>query len=152
MIDFLKNIFTEDFINFISALSILMAANAITGVMKAVKAGEFNWKKLGLGVGEYIAWAISAGLCVAGLQIYGGNLEIVIGETTVTLLAAVEIAKKVVYCYWASKAIENFIQYSKTETTISTLPIEDLTIAEQLDKKTEEEASQEYIVDGEEKG
>ena len=142
MIDFLMKLFTEDFINFIAALSILMAANAITGVMKAVKSSEFDWKKLGLGVGEYIAWAISAALCVAGMQLYGGDLQITIGESTITLLAAIEIAKKAVYVYWATKAIQNFMEYGKIDPEkISS------NLSEELDIKTIQE-----MADEEEKG
>ncbi len=142
MIDFLMKLFTEDFINFIAALSILMAANAITGVMKAVKSGEFNWKKLGVGIGEYAAWAISAALCVAGMQLYGGDLQITIGESTVTLLAAIEIAKKAVYVYWATKAIQNFMEYGKIDPEKISANLSD-----DLDIKTIQE-----LADEEEKG
>ena len=142
MINFLMKLFTEDFINFIAALSILMAANAITGVMKAVKSSEFDWKKLGLGIGEYIAWAISAALCVAGMQLYGGDLQITIGESTITLLAAIEIAKKAVYVYWATKAIQNFMEYGKIDPEkISS------NLSKELDIKTIQE-----MADEEEKG
>lgn len=142
MIDFLMKLFTEDFINFIAALSILMAANAITGVMKAVKSSEFDWKKLGLGIGAYIAWAISAALCVAGMQLYGGDLQITIGESTVTLLAAIEIAKKAVYVYWATKAIQNFMEYGKIDPEKISA-----NLADSLDIKTIQE-----LADEEEKG
>lgn len=153
MIDLLTKIFTADFISFITALSVLMLANAITGIMKAVKSSEFNWKKLGLGVGEYIAWAVSAGLCVAGLQIYGGDLQITIGESTVTLLAAVELAKKAVYIYWAAKAIQNFMEYGKIDPEkISAILPEELDIKSIQEAADQVEAEQTFSADGEEKG
>lgn len=153
MINFLMKLFTEDFINFIAALSILMVANAITGVMKAVKSSEFNWKKLGLGIGEYIAWAISAALCVAGLQLYGGDLQITIGESTVTLLAAIEIAKKAVYVYWATKAMQNFMEYSKIDTsTVSAVLPEELDIKAVQEAAIEANEVHESTLDEEEKG
>lgn len=150
MIDFLKNLFTEDFCNFILALSILMVSNAITGVMKAVKSGEFSWKALGLGVGGYVAWALASALCVAGLQIYGGNLEVTINDNTITLLAAIEVAKKAVYCYWSAKAIQNFLEYSKIDTSVVTTKYPDeLTIKELYESQDTEEES---TSDEEEKG
>ncbi len=153
MINLLKQLLTEDFIRFIFALSILLLANAITGVMKAIKSKEFDWKVLGTGLGEYLAWAVSAALCVMGFQLYGGDLQVMIGDNTVTFLEAIEFAKKAVYVYWGTKAIQNFVQYSSidTSTIIEVLP-ETLDIKSQLEAANEADAAKETTTDLEEKG
>lgn len=118
MINILKQLLTEDFKNFIIALTLLMIANATTGALKAWKQGEFDIKNLLQGLARYLVWALGATLTVAGAQIYGGDLEIVIGDTQVTLLDAIEIAKKTVYIYWAAKAIANFLEYGQAEKEV----------------------------------
>ena len=68
------------------------------------------------------------------MQLYGGDLQITIGESTITLLAAIEIAKKAVYVYWATKAIQNFMEYGKIDPEkISS------NLSEELDIKTIQE-------------
>lgn len=118
MIELLRELLTEDFLKFILGLSIILLANTITGVMKAVKAGEFNWKTLLTGTCSYIAWGVSAALSVIGFQIYGGDFSVIINGNTITLLAAIEVAKKAVYCYWAAKCIANFIEFANVDTSI----------------------------------
>ncbi len=114
-----ENIFTEDFLRFILALTILMLGNAVSGVAKALKSGTFDWKTLIEGTRGYLFWAVSAALTVAGFEIYGGNLSVVIGDKTLTLLEAIEYAKQAVYLYWGAKAIENFIEYGKIDKTVT---------------------------------
>lgn len=118
MTDILKQLLTEDFKNFIIALTLLMIANATTGALKAWKQGEFDIKNLIQGLARYLVWALGATLTVAGAQIYGGDLEIVIGDTQVTLINAIEIAKKTVYLYWAAKAIANFLEYGQSDKEV----------------------------------
>lgn len=104
-------ILTEDFIHFAEALSLLMAGNVVSGVMKALKQGEFSWKTLVEGIGNYACWLVGCCCTVAGLNIFGGDLSITIEQNTYTLLQAVELAQKIVYAYWGAKAIENFLEY-----------------------------------------
>ena len=118
IIELLKQVLTEDFCTFILALSLLMIANATTGALKAWKQGEFDIKVLLQGLARYLVWALGAALTVAGAQIYGGDLEIIIGDTQVSLLDAIEIAKKTVYLYWAAKAIANFLEYGQSEKEV----------------------------------
>lgn len=118
VLDIIEQLLTEDFCKFLVALSAIMLANAVTGAMKAFKEKRFSWKELGVGLLGYAAWALGASLTVAGLQVYGGDLEVTVGETTVTLINAIEIAKKGVYLYWSAKAIQNFTEYGKINTKI----------------------------------
>lgn len=124
IIEILSKIFTEDFLRFVLAMTILMLGNAISGAAKGLKTGTFDWKVLLDGLRNYGLWALSAAATVAGLQIYGGNLKVTIGENELTLLQAVEYAKRVVYAYWAAKAIQNFIEFGNIETEVK--PAEDV--------------------------
>lgn len=96
-----------------------MIANAATGALKALKEGSFDFKELLQGLLRYLIWALGATLTVAGAQIYGGELEIIIGDTQVTFLNAIEIAKKTVYLYWAAKAIANFLEYGHSDKEVA---------------------------------
>lgn len=115
----MSEIFNQDFINFIIAMTVLMIGNAVSGIAKALKSGTFDWKTLLSGVEGYLFWAVSAALTVAGFQIYGGSFQVIIGEATFTLLEAVEYAKKAVYLYWGAKAIENFIEYGNIKKEVT---------------------------------
>jgi hypothetical protein len=115
----MSEIFNQDFINFIIAMTVLMIGNAVSGIAKALKSGTFDWKTLLNGVEGYLFWAVSAALTVAGFQIYGGSFQVIIGEATFTLLEAIEYAKKAVYLYWGAKAIENFIEYGNIQKEVT---------------------------------
>lgn len=119
MKEILLQLFSEDFIRFAIALSLLMIGNLLTGVMKALKAGEFSWKELADGAAGYALWLIGVTFIVAGVQVYGGDLKIAIDNNELTLLEALEYAKQVVYLYWAAKGVNNVMQYSKTEKIAS---------------------------------
>lgn len=118
MIELIRELLTEDFLKFICGLSIILLANTITGIMKAVKAGKFDWKTLLTGVCSYIAWGVSAAFSVIGFQIYGGDFTVIINGNAITLLAAIEVAKKAVYMYWSAKCIANFIEFANVDTSI----------------------------------
>lgn len=106
------------FINFGLALTLLMIGNALSGAMKARKVGDFDKQKLIDGCINYILWLFSALCATAGFQIYGGDLNITIGEQTYTLLQAIAIAEKSVYIFWGGKLIQNIFQYAGIERTI----------------------------------
>lgn len=142
VLEIIKQLLTEDFCKFLFALSAIMFANAVTGAMKAFKEHRFSWKELGMGLLSYFVWAVGASLTVAGLQIYGGELEVTIGSTTMTLISAIEIAKKGVYLYWSAKAIQNFVEYGKIDTkVVPVMPaeLEDFAEYEVIDNDNKEE-------------
>lgn len=127
ILELLEQILTEDFCRFALALTLLMLSNLITGIMKAVKAGEFSWRELFNGVFRYILWLLGCTIGVIGAQIYGGDLEVIVGDAQLTLLDAIEYAKKAVYIYWGAKFIQNFLEYSKMDKSVSAVdPKEDI--------------------------
>ena len=50
----MSEIFNQDFINFIIAMTVLMIGNAVSGIAKALKSGTFDWKTLLSGVEGYL--------------------------------------------------------------------------------------------------
>lgn len=114
----MANINVNDFIDFAIALTMLMAANAFTGAMKARKSKTFEWSTLFDGCFNYILWLVGTCLTVVGFQVYGGELEVTISDKTYTLLQAIELAKKTVYVYWGAKAVQNVFEYGKIEKVV----------------------------------
>lgn len=117
----MNNLDLNNFIDFALALSALMAGNAFTGAMKARKQGDFNWNTLKDGCFNYFLWLVGTCLTVVGFQLYGGDLQISVGDQVYTLLQAVEIAKKCVYAYWGAKAVENILEYGKIEKKVEAI-------------------------------
>lgn len=115
MEEILLQLFSEDFIRFAVALSLLMIGNLFTGVMNSLKAGEFSPKVLAEGALRYALWLIGVTFIVAGAQVYGGGLKVAIGDNEMLLLEALDYAKQAVYLYWAAKGVNNVLSYSKTE-------------------------------------
>lgn len=100
------------FLYFGIAVTLLMAGNTASGVMKAKKDGSYNRQELLDGVYSYILWLVSILCLIAASQIFGGEFEITIGETTYTLAQAVDITKRGVYLIWAAKLIQNVYEYA----------------------------------------
>lgn len=122
----MKSIFSEDFVQFALALTVLMIANAASGVMKANKGGTFDWTTLRRGVMNYALWLLSATLTVAGCSLWGSDISFNIGTSQLTFVEAVDYAKTLVYGYWAGKAVQNFIEYSHIEKAVD--PIDPQTV------------------------
>lgn len=139
-----------EFINFAIGLTLLMIANAITGIMKAIKSDEFSWSSLLEGLSGYLGWLLAATFSVIGFQIYGGELEVTVNGNTITFLAAIEVAKKAVYAYWGYKAIQNFLEYSQIDTSkVEVKYPEELTIKDLYESN---DTVEETASDEEEKG
>ena len=121
MKEILLQLFSEDFIRFAIALSLLMIGNLFTGVMNSLKTGEFSLKVLADGALRYALWLVGITFIVAGAQIYGGGLKLAIGENEMSLLDALDYAKQAVYLYWAAKGVQNILSYSNLEKVITTV-------------------------------
>lgn len=102
----------QSFLFFAFATTLLMMGNAATGAMKARKQGKFDKQELIDGCINYALWLASILCLVAATEIYGGDFEITVGESTYTLMQAVDIAKRTVYVVWAGKLIQNVYEYS----------------------------------------
>ena len=102
----------QSFLYFGFAVTLLMAGNTASGVMKARKNGSYNKQELIDGIYSYILWLVSILCLIAASQIFGGEFEITIGGTTYTLAQAVDITKRGVYLVWASKLIQNVYEYA----------------------------------------
>lgn len=102
----------QSFLYFGFAVTLLMAGNTASGVMKARKDGSYNKQELIDGIYSYILWLVSILCLIAASQIFGGEFEITIGGTTYTLAQAVDITKRGVYLVWASKLIQNVYEYA----------------------------------------
>lgn len=100
------------FLYFGIAVTLLMAGNAASGVMKAKKDGSYNRQELIDGICSYALWLVSILCLIAASQIFGGEFEITIGDTTYTLTQAVDITKRGVYLIWAAKLIQNVYEYA----------------------------------------
>ncbi len=108
----------QDYAKFAFALTMLMIANAASGVMKALQSDSFEWKKLIKGVEQYALWLICATLTVAACSTWGSEIRMNIGDNELTFLELVEYAKIAVYGYWAAKAVQNFIEYGQIKKEI----------------------------------
>lgn len=102
----------QSFLYFGFAVTLLMAGNTASGVMKARKNGSYNKQELIDGIYSYILWLVSILCLIAASQIFGGEFEIIIGGTTYTLAQAVDITKRGVYLVWAAKLIQNVYEYA----------------------------------------
>ena len=102
----------QSFLYFGFAVTLLMAGNTASGVMKARKNGSYNKQELIDGIYSYILWLVSILCLIAASQIFGGEFEITIGGTTYTLAQAVDITKRGVYLVWAAKLIQNVYEYA----------------------------------------
>ena len=102
----------QDFLKFALGVTLLMLGNAASGAMKALKKGEFSGKELVDGLLNYLLWLATILCLVAATEIYGGDFEITIGDSTYTITQAVDIAKRTVYVIWAGKLIQNVYEYS----------------------------------------
>ena len=102
----------QTFLYFALATSLLMAGNAASGAMKARKEGKFDINELKDGCINYLLWLVTILCLVAATEIYGGDFNITIGDTTYTLMQAVDIAKRTVYIIWAGKLIQNVYEYA----------------------------------------
>ena len=120
----------ESFLNFAFAVTLLMAGNAASGAMKAKKAGTFDKQQLIDGCINYALWLVTILCLVAATEIYGGDFNITIGDSTYTLSQAVEIAKRTVYVIWAGKLIQNVYEYAGISKQVN------------LDRMLEERAAQ----------
>ena len=120
----------ESFLNFAFAVTLLMAGNAASGAMKAKKAGNFDKQQLIDGIINYALWLVTILCLVAATEIYGGDFNITIGDSTYTLSQAVEIAKRTVYVIWAGKLIQNVYEYAGISKQVN------------LDRMLEERAAQ----------
>lgn len=100
------------FLYFGIAVTLLMAGNTASGVMKARKDGSYNRQELIDGIYSYILWLVSILCLIAASQIFGGEFEITIGGSTYTLAQAVDITKRGVYMIWAAKLIQNVYEYT----------------------------------------
>lgn len=126
----MENFNLETFLYFALAVTLLMAGNAASGAARARKEGKFDWDELKDGCVNYALWLATILCLVAATQIYGGDFNITIGESTYTLLQAVEIAKRTVYVIWAGKLIQNVYQYAGVSRQVN------------LDKMLEERANE----------
>lgn len=126
----MENFNLETFLYFALAVTLLMAGNAASGAARARKEGKFDWDELKDGCINYALWLATILCLVAATQIYGGDFNITIGESTYTLLQAVEIAKRTVYVIWAGKLIQNVYQYAGVSRQVN------------LDKMLEERANE----------
>lgn len=99
-------------LSFTLAVTLLMAGNTASGVMKARKDGSFNRQELIDGVINYALWLATIVCLIAATQIYGGNLQITLWDSTYTLDQAVEVTKTGVYIVWAVKLIQNVSEYA----------------------------------------
>lgn len=117
----MENILNQDYMKFALALTMLMAANASSGAMKALEKGEFSWKTLLKGVEQYGLWLICATLTVAACSTWGSEIAMNIGDNQLTFLEMVEYAKIAVYGYWAAKAIQNFIEYGQIKKEVKAI-------------------------------
>lgn len=99
-------------LSFTLAVTLLMAGNTASGVMKARKDGSFNRQELIDGVINYALWLATIVCLIAATQIYGGNLQITLWDSTYTLDQAVEVTKTGVYMVWAAKLIQNVSEYA----------------------------------------
>ena len=97
---------------FTSAVTLLMAGNTASGVMKARKSGAFDKQELIDGILNYALWLATFVCLIAATQIYGGSLEVTLWGTTYTLNQAVEVTKTGVYLIWAAKLIQNVEEYA----------------------------------------
>lgn len=97
---------------FTIAVTLLMAGNAASGAMKARKNGTFDKQELLDGIINYSLWLATIVCLIAATQIYGGDLEITLWDTTYTLKQAVEVTKTAVYMVWAAKLIQNVSEYA----------------------------------------
>ena len=102
----------QSFLYFGFAVTLLMAGNTASGVMKARKDGSYNKQELIDGIYSYILWLVSILCLIAASQIFGGEFEITIGGTIYTLAQAVDITKRGVYLVWAAKLIQNVYEYA----------------------------------------
>lgn len=100
------------FLYFGIAVTLLMAGNTASGVMKARKDGSYNRQEFIDGIYSYILWLVSILCLIAASQIFGGEFEITIGGSTYTLAQAVDITKRGVYLIWAAKLIQNVYEYA----------------------------------------
>lgn len=100
------------FLYFGLAVTLLMAGNTASGVMKAKKDGSYDVKELIDGVTNYGLWLVSILCLIAASQIFGGEFEVTIGGSTYTLSQAVEVTKRAVYLVWAAKLIQNVYEYA----------------------------------------
>ncbi|MBQ9158707.1 MAG: hypothetical protein IJ136_05230 [Erysipelotrichaceae bacterium] len=114
----MTTIINQDYLYFALALTMLMAANAASGAMKALQSETFEWKKLIKGVEQYGLWLICATLTVAACSTWGSDIRMTIGSNELTFLELVEYAKIAVYGYWAAKAIQNFIEYGEIKKEV----------------------------------
>lgn len=99
-------------LSFTIAVTLLMAGNAASGAMKARKDGSFSKQELIDGIINYALWLSTIVCLIAATQIYGGNLEITLWDSTYTLNQAVEVTKTGVYMVWAAKLIQNVSEYA----------------------------------------
>lgn len=76
----------QSFLYFGFAVTLLMAGNTASGVMKARKNGSYNKQELIDGIYSYILWLVSILCLIAASQIFGGEFEITIGGTTIIKL------------------------------------------------------------------
>ena len=117
----MKEILNQDYISFAIALTMLMAANAASGAMKAMEKDEFSWNKLIKGVEQYALWLVCATLTVAACSVWGSGISMNIAGNELTFVEMVEYAKILVYGYWAAKAIQNFIEYGQIKKEVKAI-------------------------------
>lgn len=102
----------KSLLTFALAVTLLMAGNTASGVMKARKSGSFDKQELIDGVINYALWLVTIVCLIAATQIYGGDMQITLWDTTYTLQQAVEVTKTGVYMVWAVKLIQNVYEYA----------------------------------------
>ena len=102
----------QSFLWFGIAITILMAGNAASGVMKARKEGTFSYKDLRDGCVNYALWLVTVLCLVAATELYGGDFTITIDGTSYSLFQAVDLAKRTVYIFWVGKLIQNVYEYA----------------------------------------
>lgn len=102
----------KSLLTFTLAVTLLMAGNTASGVMKARKDGSFNRQELIDGVINYALWLATIVCLIAATQIYGGDMQITLWDSTYTLQQAVEVTKTGVYVVWAAKLIQNVSEYA----------------------------------------
>ena len=100
----------EELLRFVIALTCFMAANVITGVIKANVQETFEWKTLLNGVLKYVLWLVSFILGVIAIG-YFPDLEIQIGEEIVTLAQGIELLELTIIGVYAVKFFKNCYEY-----------------------------------------
>ena len=102
----------QSLLSFTLAVTLLMAGNTASGAMKARKDGSFDKQELIDGIINYALWLATVVSLIAATQIYGGDMQITLWDSTYTLKQAVEVTKTGVYMVWAAKLIQNVSEYA----------------------------------------